>query len=86
MVAWVPVPKAIPGTHDMHTIGKQVVDYGKLDDGAASVRIRLNSTVARVAHDGPMDTAGAVKVAYLRDGRMHQVRGRNVGFWPATTR
>jgi spermidine dehydrogenase len=72
------VPKAIAGTHDMHSIGKQVVDYGRLDDDAASVRIRLNSTVARVAHDGPMDTAGAVKVAYLRDGRMHQVRGRNV--------
>ncbi len=49
------VPKAIPGTHDMHTIGKQVVDYGRLDDDAAAVRIRLNSTVARVAHDGPMD-------------------------------
>ena len=71
-------PKAIPGTHDMHTIGTQVVDYGKLDDEAAAVRIRLNSTVARVAHDGAMETAGSVKVAYLRDGRMHLVRGRNV--------
>ncbi len=30
--------------------------------------IRLNSTVARVAHDGPIDHADAVKVAYLRDG------------------
>jgi spermidine dehydrogenase len=72
------VPKAIPGAHDMHTIGRQVVAYDKLDDGAASVRIRLNSTVTRLAHDGAVDKADTVRVAYLRDGRMHQVRGRNV--------
>ncbi len=72
------VPKAIPGTHDMHTIGDAAVAYDALDDSGAAVRVRLNSTVTRVAHDGPMEKAGAVKVAYLRNGRMHLVRGRNV--------
>ncbi|MCC7181288.1 MAG: NAD(P)-binding protein [Acidobacteria bacterium] len=72
------VPKAIPGTHDMHTIGAAAVAYDRLDDSGAAVRIRLDSTVTRVAHDGPMEQAGAVKIAYLRDGRMHLVRGRNV--------
>ena len=72
------VPKAISGTHDMHTIGAAAVAYDKLDDHAEAVRIRLDSTVTRVAHDGPMENAGAVKIAYLHDGRMHLVRGRNV--------
>jgi spermidine dehydrogenase len=71
-------PKAIPGLQDVNTIGKAVVAYDKLDEAAASVRIRLNSTVARVAHDGAMGRADAVRVAYVCDGKMHQVRGRNV--------
>jgi spermidine dehydrogenase len=72
------VPRAIPGTHAMHSIVKAEVNYGKLDDDGSTVRVRLSSTVTRVAHDGAPDGADGVKVAYLRDGRMHQVRGRNV--------
>jgi spermidine dehydrogenase len=72
------VPKAVPGRHDMHTIGAAAVAYDRLDDSGASVRLRLNSTVTRVAHDEPMATTETVRVAYLRDGRMHLVRGRNV--------
>jgi spermidine dehydrogenase len=72
------VPAAIPGAHDMHSIGTAVVAYDTLDESGAAVRVRLNSTVTRVAHDGPAGKATAVKVAYLRDGRMHQVRGRHV--------
>ena len=72
------VPTAIPGAHDMHSIGNVLVAYDRLDESGAAVRVRLNSTVTRVAHDGPVEKATAVRVAYLRDGRMHQVRGRHV--------
>jgi spermidine dehydrogenase len=72
------VPKAIPGPHDMNTIGKAAVAYDKLDEAAAAVRIRLNSTAARVAHDGTTDASEHVRVAYVCDGKMHEVRGRNV--------
>ena len=72
------VPAALPGRHDMHSIVNAPVTYERLDEAAAAVRLRLNSTVTRVAHDGPAERAGSVRVAYLRDGRMHQVRGRNV--------
>jgi spermidine dehydrogenase len=72
------VPSAISGRHDMHSIVNARVDYGRLDEAASTVRVRLDSTVTRVAHDGAPHAADAVKVAYLRHGRMHQVRGRNV--------
>jgi len=72
------VPRAISGKHDMSTIVQAPVDYARLDDPAASVRIRLESSVVRVAHEGSSDRPGGVRVAYLRGGRMHLVRGRNV--------
>ena len=50
------------------------VAYEHLDAAGTPTRIRLNSTVARVAVDGH---AGA-KVAYLRGGKMHQVRAESV--------
>ena len=69
------VPKAIPGTNDMASIvNVPPVAYEHLDDAGTPTRIRLNSTVARVAVDGH---AGA-KVAYLRGGKMHQVRAESV--------
>jgi spermidine dehydrogenase len=71
------VPQAIAGRHDMSTIVSAPVVYEKLDAAGAATRIRLNSTVTRVAVDGPSSTASA-KVAYLRDGRMHLVRAESV--------
>lgn len=72
------VPGAIPGKHDMSTIVQAPVFYDRLDDAASSVRIRLDSSVVRVAHEGPATQPTGVRVAYLRGGRMHAVRGRNV--------
>jgi len=73
------VPAAIPGPHDMQTIVKAPpVSYDRLDVADTATRIRLNSTVVRVAVDGtPAHPTGA-RVAYLRDGKMHQVRAESV--------
>ena len=72
------IPAAIPGDHDMNTIVQAPVHYRKLDDPASKARMRLRSTVVRVQHEEPVERARLVKVAYLRDGRMHEVRGRGV--------
>ncbi len=73
------VPKAIPGTHDMSTIVQAPpVAYDRLDDAATPTRIRLNSTVTRVALDGPSAQPTGARIAYLRDGKMHQVRAESV--------
>jgi spermidine dehydrogenase len=72
------VPQAFQGQHDMETIALAPVSYASLDAGDSPVRIRLKSTVVRVLHDGPPNTARTVRVAYFRDGRSHVVRARNV--------
>ena len=73
------VPDAVPGRHDMSSIVlAPPVAYARLDQGPAPTRIRLDSTVTRVALDeGGRGRSGA-RVAYLRGGRMYVVRAENV--------
>ncbi|MGH9384485.1 MAG: NAD(P)-binding protein [Vicinamibacterales bacterium] len=69
------VPKAIAGAHDMSSIVQAPVAYNRLDESGSTTRIRLNSTVVRVAHEGPSGRPTGVKVAYRQGTRMHLVRG-----------
>src|SRR5271154_2892866 len=68
------IPQAMPGS-TMEDVVTTKADYSQLDRAEASVRIRLNSTVIQVAHDGSRDTAKAVKISYVRDGKAFQVKG-----------
>ena len=70
-------PAVIPGKQSMNTIVKAPVAYDQLDTPQASVRIRLSSSVVRVQHEGPADSARTVKVAYIKDGKMLGVRARH---------
>lgn len=73
------VPKALPGTHDMSSIVlAPPVAYDRLDEAASRTRIRLNSTVTRVAVEGAPGRPAGARIAYLRGGRMHQVRAESV--------
>ncbi|MEZ5291160.1 MAG: NAD(P)-binding protein [Vicinamibacterales bacterium] len=72
------VPGAIAGTHDMQSILKAPVAYDRLDAAATPTRVRLNSTVVRVGVDGPAAHPTGARVAYLRDGKMHQVHAKSV--------
>jgi spermidine dehydrogenase len=71
-------PHAVPGRHQMETIALAPVHYGRLDEPETAVRIRLNSTVVRVLHDGAPDQARTVRIAYVRNGRVQQVAARSV--------
>jgi spermidine dehydrogenase len=62
----------------MDTVVQARPDYGKLDADGSSMRVRLSSTVVRVQHDDEAGRASAVRIAYLRDGKLHAVRGANV--------
>ncbi|HEY6555384.1 MAG TPA: NAD(P)-binding protein [Vicinamibacteria bacterium] len=70
------VPAAVPGSTAEDVVTARV-DYARLDEPGSATRLRLNSTVVRVSHDGPADTAREVEVTYVREGRMRTVRARS---------
>jgi spermidine dehydrogenase len=70
------VPAAVPGSTAEDIVSARI-DYARLDEPGSVTRLRLNSTVVRVSHDGPADTAREVAVTYLCDGRMRMARARS---------
>jgi spermidine dehydrogenase len=69
------VPGAVPG-RSMEDVGAARVDYSQLDRPDQPTRIRLNSTVVHVEHDGEPARANGVAIAYVRDGKTYRVKGR----------
>ena len=69
------IPEAVPG-NTMEDVVTSRVDYGCLDKIRGSVKIRLNSTVVHVQHDGLPNSAKEVMVTYIRGGKPHRVRGK----------
>jgi spermidine dehydrogenase len=78
-------PEAMPG-HTMEDVVVAKADYSRLDRDPSPVRIRLNSTVVGVRHDGELHngelhngdpgSAREVEVTYTRDRQLFKVRGR----------
>jgi spermidine dehydrogenase len=71
------VPGAIPGT-SMDDVVTAKADYSKLDQADAGVRIRLNSTVVQVQHEGAAAEAKEVRIGYVRGGKLHSVQAKKV--------
>jgi spermidine dehydrogenase len=67
------LPAAVPG-NTVDDVVTARADYARLDEASSNIRIRLNSTVARVRHLGDVDTAKEVEVAYVKDGKLQSVR------------
>jgi spermidine dehydrogenase len=67
------IPGAISG-QSMEDVVSARADYSRLDDAKASVRIRLNSTVVQVRHDGPANSAKDVTISYMRGGKLQSVQ------------
>jgi spermidine dehydrogenase len=65
-------PDVAPGS-TMEDVVLAPFDYGKLDDQAAPVRIRLNSTCVQVKN-----SAGKVDLGYVRDGVLHRIEAGQV--------
>jgi len=70
------IPDAIPGTTVQDVVTARA-NYAKLDESGSNIRIRLNSPVVRVKHQGAAATAKGVEVAYVRGGKVHTVRAKN---------
>ena len=71
------IPEAVPGKQDMNTVVQTAIAYDKLDVPNSRVRIRLSSPVVRVENEGSPEDAKSVKIAYLNNGKLRAVRGRN---------
>lgn len=72
------LPAALPGT-TMEDLVTTPVDYAQLDLPDSPVRLRLNSTVTNVAHDGDPASATSVTVTYAgADGALHTVKSAHV--------
>jgi spermidine dehydrogenase len=68
------VPGSAPGD-TMEDIVTAKMDYTKLDQASSAVRIRLNSTAARVKHLGEPASAKEVEVTYMLASNAYKVRG-----------
>jgi len=71
------IPEALPGSTMEDAIMARL-DYSKIDRPNQQNRIRLNSTVIRVEHIGNPESASAVKVTYVQDGKARTVQAGNV--------
>jgi len=74
LVRWL-IQDALPGKTQEDS-GAARVNYATLDRANQPARIRLNSTVLNVRHDGPPDRAKEVIVTYSRGGKLYDVRAR----------
>jgi spermidine dehydrogenase len=72
------IPDAIYGDDSLSAIGQGAVNFSALDREGASIRLRLESTVVHVRHDGDPGSAGSVLVTYVRDKRLYRVRAKTV--------
>lgn len=76
LIRWL-IPDAVPGK-SMEDVGTAHVDYAALDRSGQAARVRLNSTVVHVRHDGELGRAKEVVTSYVRGGKTYQVRSRAV--------
>ena len=74
LVRWL-IPDALPGKTQEDS-GAARINYATLDRANQPARIRLNSTVVNVRHDGTPDRAKEVVITYSRGGKLYDVRAR----------
>lgn len=67
------IPEAVPGKSADDIVTSQI-RYEELDRPGTPTRIRLNSTVVRVRHEGDASTAKEVEVTYVQQGRLYTVK------------
>ncbi len=70
------IPQVAPGSTMDDIVGARF-DYSRLDEPSSPVRVRLESTVIRVEHEGTPESADRVAVDYVRGGRTHRVFGHS---------
>ncbi len=75
------VKKMVPDVAEGNNVEELVLskfNYAELDKSSNNVRIRLNSTVVNVQHDGDPSNSSEVLVDYINDNKSYQVKSKHV--------
>jgi spermidine dehydrogenase len=72
------LPGSISGGDTVEEVCRGMVNFGVLDRLGSATRVRLNSTVGWVQHDGEAEKSQTVTVAYARGSKVYRVRARCV--------
>jgi len=70
------IPNVGPGANAEEVILSKF-DYGELDNSEHSARLRLNSTVVNVRHNGEPQDSGEVFVSYINDNKSYRVKAKH---------
>lgn len=80
-VARLLINNMVPGVSEAKN-GAEIVlskfKYKELDKSGKNVRVRLNSTVVNVQHEGDPESSDEVFVNYINDGKSYKVKGKGV--------
>jgi spermidine dehydrogenase len=72
------IPDSIPGPATSANLFRSPINFNSLDRPDQPIRVRLKSTVYSVQHEGSLEHATAVSIAYLEGGKLHRIRARSV--------
>lgn len=72
------IPAGVEGKDSFEDIITGRINFQELDRPGNPLRMRLNSTVLSVEHDGTPDSANSVKLVYVREGKLYAVRAKAV--------
>ncbi|NNM01399.1 MAG: NAD(P)-binding protein [Gammaproteobacteria bacterium] len=72
------LPDAISGGASFAEIHDSPYRFENFDRADSPMKLRLNSTVIHVAHDGDPGKAGGVSIYYVNDAKVYRVRARGV--------
>lgn len=72
------MPHAISGDDNFEDIIGGKINFEQLDSSSKPIRMRLESTVVRVQHEGSPEQASHVSVIYERGGKTYRIRAKKV--------
>jgi spermidine dehydrogenase len=72
------LPAAISGPDTLAGVCQGGIRFAALDRLGQRVRIRLNTIVLAVRHEGSPETDGLINVTYMRRGKLYRLKARTV--------
>src|SRR5438105_2469539 len=72
------IPQSIAGDDSMEAVCRNNINFAALDHPNSPARIRLNSTVVWVKHDGDPKKSQFVSILYTRAEKIYRVKARTV--------